>query len=72
MISEEFRGRIYEIRRLYNTAEVDLKNVSCVVDFSVVTGANQCRYIGRHLLRTLIETDKQKIRDYLDAAKRHT
>lgn len=71
MISEEFSDRIHEIRRLYNTAEADLKNVGRVVDSLVVTGVNQCRYVGQHLLRALVETDKQKIEDHLDAAKRH-
>ena len=48
MIVDSRYGRdIQEIRELYNTAEADLKNVGRIRDALIVTGVNQCRYVGQ-------------------------
>ena len=54
-----------------NTAEADLRNVGRIRDALIVTGVNQCRYVGQHLLRALVGTDEESIRSDLDAAKKH-
>ena len=66
-----YEGEIREIRDLYNTAEADLKNIGRIQDALIVTGVNQCRYVGQHLLRALVDTDDGRIRSNLDAAKKH-
>lgn len=71
MIAAEFENEIHEIRELYNTAEADLKNVGRIKDALIVTGVNQCRYVGQHLLRALVSTDRTEVKENLDAAKRH-
>jgi len=67
----DFQDAIREIRDLYNTAEADLKNVGRIRDALIITGINQCRYAGQHLLRALTVDDRQEVEDNLDAAKRH-
>ncbi len=62
---------IQQIQRLYNTAEADLKNVGRIEHSLIVTGVNQCRYVGQHLLRALVADDDERIRSELDAAKKH-
>lgn len=71
IVDSRYGDAVQEIRELYNTAEADLKNVGRVRDALIVTGVNQCRYVGQHLLRALVGTDEGRIRSDLDAAKKH-
>lgn len=71
IVDERYGPAIREIRELYNTAEADLKNVGRIRDALIVTGVNQCRYVGQHLLRAMVGTDEGRIRSDLDAAKKH-
>lgn len=71
MIAADFPDEIGEISNLYNIAEADLKNIGRIRDALIVTGVNQCRYAGQHLLRALTADDRKKVQDNLDAAKRH-
>ena len=71
IIGSEYEDDVRELRELYNTAEADLKNVGREQDALIVTGVNQCRYVGQHLLRALVNTDETSIRSNLDAAKKH-
>ena len=70
MIPDQYRDKIAKIKELYNTAEADLKNVGREKQAIVVTGINQCRYVGQHLLRALTASD-ESIDENLDAALRH-
>ena len=70
MIPDQYRDKIAKIKELYNTAEADLKNVGREKPAIVVTGINQCRYVGQHLLRALTASD-ENIDENLDAALRH-
>lgn len=71
MLAADFPDEIREISNLYNTAEADLKNIGRIRNALIVTGINQCRYAGQHLLRALTADDRKKVEDNLDAAKRH-
>ena len=71
MIPDQYRDKVAKIKELYNTAEADLKNVGREKQAIVVTGINQCRYVGQHLLRALTTSDKSSIDENLDAALRH-
>ena len=71
MIPDQYRDKVTKIKELYNTAEADLKNVGREKQAIVVTGINQCRYIGQHLLRALTASDEDRIDENLDAALRH-
>ncbi len=71
MIPDQYRDKITKIKELYNTAEADLKNVGREKQAIVVTGINQCRYVGQHLLRALTASDESTIDQDLDAALRH-
>lgn len=68
---EQYAARVRELRDLYNTAEADLKNVGRVRNELIVTGINQLRYAGQHLVRALAADADAAIRDDLDAAIRH-
>lgn len=70
-LDNRYESDIQTLRDLYNTAEADLKNVGRTQDALIVTGINQCRYVGQHLLRALVSMDDENIRDNLDAAKKH-
>ncbi|MCE2485583.1 MAG: hypothetical protein J4F42_08730 [Desulfurellaceae bacterium] len=72
MISDKHRDRFWKIKELYDTAEADLKNIGRDNQALVVTGINQCRYVGQHLLRAMTATDEKVIDEELDAALRHT
>ena len=61
MIPDQYRDKITKIKELYNTAEADLKNVGREKQAIVVTGINQCRYVGQHLLRALTASDESTI-----------
>lgn len=71
MIPDQYRDKVAKIKELYNTAEADLKNVGREKQAIVVTGINQCRYVGQHLLRALTTSDENSIDENLDAALRH-
>ena len=71
MIPDQYRDKVTKIKELYNTAEADLKNVGREKQAIVVTGINQCRYVGQHLLRALTTSDENSIDENLDAALRH-
>ncbi len=71
MIPDQYRDKVTKIKELYNTAEADLKNVGREKQAIVVTGINQCRYVGQHLLRALTTSDANSIDENLDAALRH-
>ena len=71
IVGSRYGRDIEEIRELYNTAEADLKNVGRIRDALIVTGVNQCRYVGQHVLRAICGTDEGRIRSDLDAAKKH-
>lgn len=71
IFGSQYEDDVRELRELYNTAEADLKNVGREQDALIVTGVNQCRYVGQHLLRALVSTDEVSIRSNLDAAKKH-
>ena len=71
MILDQYREKVAEIKELYNTAEADLKNVGREKQAIAVTGINQCRYVGQHLLRALTSSDKDIIDQNLNAARRH-
>ncbi len=70
-LPDEYRERVRQICDLYNTAEIDLKNVGRVKDVLIITGVNQLRYAGQHLVRALTADDAVEISDNLDAAERH-
>ena len=72
IVDSRYCDAVQEIRELYNTAEADLKNVGRIRDALVVTGVNQCRYVGQHLLRALVDTNEGRIRSDLDAAKKQS
>ena len=71
MLPEEYDEAIQEISRLYNIAEIDLKELSRETNEIFAAGINQCRYAGQHLVRALAATDDEIIREELGAAKRH-
>lgn len=71
MISEKYRDHFNEIRDLYNTAESDIKNIGRDKHELVVTGINQCRYAGQHLLRALTASEEGQIEEELTSAKKH-
>ena len=71
MISEKYRDRFNEIKDLYNTAESDIKNIGRDKQELVVTGVNQCRYAGQHLLRALTASEEDEIEEELTSAKKH-
>ena len=70
-LPEEYAGPVEDLCELYNVAEVDLKNVGRVKDVLIVTGVNQLRYAGQHLVRALTSQQPDEILADLDAAKRH-
>lgn len=71
IVGEPYRRDIQQLQDLYNTAEADLKNIGRIKNALIVTGVNQCRYVGQHLLRALVAGDDERIRSELDAAKKH-
>ncbi|MCY4389259.1 MAG: hypothetical protein OXC18_19360 [Desulfurellaceae bacterium] len=71
MISEKYRDRFNEIRDLYNTAESDIKNIGRDKQELVVTGVNQCRYAGQHLLRALTASEEDEIEGELTSTEKH-
>ena len=70
-LPDEYRDRVRQICDLYNTAEIDLKNVGRVKNMLIIAGVNQLRYAGQHLVRALTADDAVEISDNLDAAERH-
>ena len=71
IVGEPYGRDIQQLQDLYNTAEADLKNIGRIKNALIVTGVNQCRYVGQHLLRALVAGDDERIRSELDAAKKH-
>ena len=71
MISDQYRDRFNEIKGLYNTAESDIKNIGRDKQELVVTGVNQCRYVGQHLLRALTALTEEEVEEELTSAKKH-
>ncbi len=70
-LPQEYAGQINDLCELYNVAEVGLKNVGRIKDVLIVTGVNQLRHAGQHLVRALASQDPERIQADLDAAKRH-
>ena len=70
-LPQEYAGQINDLCELSNVAEVDLKNVGRIKDVLIVTGVNQLRYAGQHLVRALTSQDQERIPANLDAATRH-
>lgn len=70
-VPAEYANGVRELRDLYNVAEADLKNVGRVQNELIVTGVNQLRYAGQHLVRALAGEDDADIRGDLDAGIRH-
>ena len=70
MIGEQHANLVNEVGNLYDEAEKDIKAVGRVTNSLLVTGVNQCRYAGQHLVRAL-RVDDPAVREELEAAKRH-
>ena len=70
-VPPEYADQIHEICNLYNTAEMDLKNVGRIKDTLIITGVNQLRYAGQHLSRALVAADSAKVKDNLISATKH-
>ena len=71
MISDKYRDSFIEIKKLYDTAEADLKNIGHDQGSLSIAGINQCRYVGQHILRAIAATDDKATKEELDAARRH-
>lgn len=71
MIGEEHANLVNEVGNLYDEAERDLKAVGRVTNSLLVTGVNQCRYAGQHIIRALRVGDSAAAREELEAARRH-
>lgn len=71
MIDEQHAALVEEVGDLYDEAERDLKAVGRVTNSLLVTGVNQCRYAGQHVVRALRVCDSAAAKEELGAAKRH-
>ncbi|MDE2930756.1 MAG: hypothetical protein OXQ27_07510 [Chloroflexota bacterium] len=71
VVAKEYVKEIAEIRKLYDTAEQDLKTVGREQNVLIVAGVNQCRYAGQHLSRALAATEHETVVEELAAANRH-
>ena len=70
-LPDEYADSVRELRDLYNLAEADLKNVGRVKKELIVTGVNQLRYAGQHLVRALADDADANILNNIEAGVRH-